>query len=150
MKIMIQKTQWGIILLIGMFACTSQSGVDLPSDLSVSAKVVVNGQWRITYFFDSDREETSKFAGYTFAFNEDDTVKVTRGTTTVAGMWSITHNGSNDDMKSGHFNLTFSGNDTFDELNEDWNFIFQNSQKIELIHISGGNGGTDYLTFEKN
>ena len=28
--------------------------------------------------------------------------------------------------------------------------ISQKYTKIELIDISGGNGGTDYLTFEKN
>ena len=38
----------------------------------------------------------------------------------------------------------------FEDLNDDWDFISQSSTKIELIDVSGGNGGTDYLTFEKN
>jgi hypothetical protein len=45
-----------------------------------------------------------------------------------------------------YFNLT---ND-FEELNDDWDFITQSSSKIELKDLSGGDGGIDYLTFEKN
>ncbi len=37
----------------------------------------------------------------------------------------------------------------FEELSDDWDIISHSSTKIELIDISGGNGGTDYLTFEK-
>jgi len=47
---------------------------------------------------------------------------------------------------SAHKNLT---ND-FEDLNDDWDFISQSATKVELIDVSGGNGGTDYLTFEKN
>ena len=37
-----------------------------------------------------------------------------------------------------------------DELNSDWHIIEQNSNTIKLEDVSGGNGGTDYLTFIKN
>ncbi|MEZ4988540.1 MAG: hypothetical protein R2795_26535 [Saprospiraceae bacterium] len=37
----------------------------------------------------------------------------------------------------------------FEELNEDWEIISQSDTRIELVHVSGGNGGTDYLTFER-
>ena len=46
------------------------------------------------------------------------------------------------DEQPGNFN-------DFEDLNDDWDIISQSSSKIELIDISGGNGGTDYLTFEK-
>lgn len=47
------------------------------------------------------------------------------------------------------FNIFFAAPADFNELSEDWNIISYSSNKIELIHISGGNGGTDLLTFEK-
>jgi hypothetical protein len=47
-------------------------------------------------------------------------------------------------------NIVFTSPDDFEDLTEDWDFISETSSKMELIHISGGNGGTDYLTFEKN
>jgi len=42
----------------------------------------------------------------------------------------------------------FCPSNDFEDQNEDWIFISQSFAKIELIHISGGNGGTDYLKFE--
>ena len=48
------------------------------------------------------------------------------------------------------FNIFFASPVDFSELSEDWDIITNSSSKIELIHVSGGNGGTDLLTFEKN
>jgi hypothetical protein len=147
---MIQNIQLSAILLTTMLACTSQSGVDLPTDLSMTSKVVADGHWQVTYFFDSDKEETSKFSGYTFSFNSDNTILATKASSDVRGKWIISDSHSSDDNPDHvHFILTFPGNTIFDDLNEDWNFVRQTSKKIELIHVSGGNGGTDYLTFEK-
>lgn len=38
----------------------------------------------------------------------------------------------------------------FEKLSDDRDFISQSNSKIELIDVSGGNGGIDHLTFEKN
>jgi hypothetical protein len=38
----------------------------------------------------------------------------------------------------------------FEDLNDDWDIISHSPTKIELKDVSGGNGGTDYLTFENN
>lgn len=35
-------------------------------------------------------------------------------------------------------------------LSDDWDVLERTDTKIRLIDVSGGNGGTDYLTFEKN
>ena len=48
------------------------------------------------------------------------------------------------------FNIFFASPVDFSELSEDWDIITNSSSKIELMHVSGGNGGTDLLTFEKN
>ena len=47
------------------------------------------------------------------------------------------------------FNIFFAAPEDFNELSEDWNIISFSENTIELIHESGGNGGTDLLTFEK-
>jgi hypothetical protein len=39
--------------------------------------------------------------------------------------------------------------DFIDDLSDDWDILSYSATKIELIDVSGGNGGTDYLTFEK-
>lgn len=119
-----------------------------------TAAIVSASNWVITNFIDSGQDETSDFNGYTFSFNANGTVVATNGTNTVNGTWSITDSNSSsddDNYEDDDFNLNFPpGDDLFEDLNDDWDFISVSNTKIELIDISGGNGGTDYLTFEKN
>jgi hypothetical protein len=112
---------------------------------------IQDGMWRITKFIDSDKNETNHFTGYTFTFNDTGVLNATNGTNTYNGTWSITDSNSNDDSPDDlDFNINFNLTNDFEDLNDDWNIISQSSNKIELIDESGGNGGTDYLTFEKN
>lgn len=78
-------------------------------------------------------------------------MNASNGSTTISRTWSVTDSNSNDDKPSDmHFNLNFNTNGNFKELNDDWEIVSQSSTKIELTDVSGGNGGTDYLTFTKN
>lgn len=47
------------------------------------------------------------------------------------------------------FNIFFASPDDFNELSEDWDIVSYSSTRIELIHVSGSDGGVDLLTFEK-
>jgi len=111
---------------------------------------MVEGRWEITLFSDSGKDETNHFSGYQFVFTADKLVSATKASSVINGSWSIVKDQSSDDsVEDLHFNIVFSAPDSFEDLTEDWQFISQTDQKIELIHISGGNGGTDYLTFQK-
>ncbi len=48
------------------------------------------------------------------------------------------------------FNIFFASPADFEELSDDWEIISHSASKIELRDVSGGNGGVDLLTFEKN
>jgi len=111
-----------------------------------------SGTWRITLFNDSGTNETSNFTGYNFTFASGNVLTATNGTNTYNGTWSVTSDTSGDDSPSNDldFNIAFSSPPDFEELTEDWNIITYTTTKIQLIHVSGGGGGTDYLTFEKN
>ena len=112
---------------------------------------VQSGTWRITKFIDSGTNETTYYTGYDFNFNSSGSVSASNGTQSHSGSWSISASSSDDDSQDDlDFNLSFSSPDHFEELSDDWHFISQSETKIELIDVSGGNGGTDYLTFEKN
>ncbi|RDY58630.1 hypothetical protein DX873_13130 [Flagellimonas nanhaiensis] len=116
---------------------------------------VQSGTWRITRFMDSGQDETTDFTGYEFSFNSDGSLIATNGTNTKTGTWSVTNDSnSNDDSSSDDdidFNIFFAvpETDDFEDLNDDWDVVSSTSTKIELIDISGGNGGTDMLTFER-
>ncbi|MFK5974055.1 MAG: hypothetical protein QM485_12360 [Flavobacteriaceae bacterium] len=122
------------------------------ADIAAIKKVVTSGDWHITYYFDTDKEETSDYNGYVFTFNADGTLGVTNGNTAVSGAWSISDSStSNDDSIDDDidFNIFFATPDIFEELSDDWSIQKYSDNKITLIDVSGGNGGTDSLIFEK-
>jgi hypothetical protein len=114
--------------------------------------IVNNGTWRITYYYDTDTDETTSFTGYNFTFGANNVLTALNGTTTYTGAWSVTDsNSSNDDSISDlDFNIDFSSPAQFLELSDDWEIIEKSTTVIKLKDVSGGNGGTDYLTFTKN
>ncbi len=123
----------------------------------LTSEIMGQGDWQITRFEDSGVDETNNFNGYTFVFNADGTVVSSNGTQTINGTWSIfddSSNSSSDDYGNStdddDFNLMFvPSTSDFDDLFEDWDFLSVSQTKIELFHVSGGDGTTDYLTFEK-
>ncbi|MBY0487060.1 MAG: hypothetical protein K2P85_07745 [Flavobacteriaceae bacterium] len=105
--------------------------------------IITSGTWHVSYFYD-DEDETNNFAGYSFSFLSNGTTYVTKNSITTYGTWyKYTDNGK------GKLDLSFSSN-TLDELEEDWRITEYTSSEIRLKHVSGGNGGTDYLYFSKN
>jgi hypothetical protein len=131
---------------------SSSNSADLTSE------IMEQGDWQITRFEDSGVDQTNDFNGYTFVFNTDGTVVASNGNQTVNGTWNIMDDSSNsssdDDGNSSDdddFILDFAVPESsdFEDLIDDWDFISVDNTKIELRDISGGNGGTDYLTFER-
>ena len=138
-----------LMLMIIAIACSDDNSIN--NNASEIANIVKSGTWRITYFFDTDSDETSNFAGYAFTFGSSDVLTATKGGTTYLGTWSISDSNSNDDsIDDLEFNIAFVAPPDFEELSEDWDMIEYTTTRIKLVHVSGGNGGTDYLTFEKN
>jgi hypothetical protein len=123
---------------------------DNSQDIIQIENTVESGTWRITSFIDSGQDETTDFNGYNFTFDANGTVNATNGTTSYNGTWSVTNDSSDDDDID--FNILFPVPDTndFEDLNDDWDIVSYTDSRINLIDISGGNGGTDTLTFEKN
>jgi len=122
--------------------------VNNPADV---INIVNNGTWRITYYYDTDHEETTNFNGYNFTFGASNALTTSNGTNNYSGTWSVTDSNSNDDSISDiDFNIAFSSPAQFEELTDDWEIIEKSTTVIKLKDVSGGNGGTDYLTFTKN
>jgi len=134
-----------------MVSCTNNEDVQPASSQNQIQTNLVNRTWRVTKFIDSGVDETNHFIGYNFTFNTGGILNANNGTNNYNGSWSITDSNSNDDtIDDLDLNINFNLTNDFSDLNSDWDFISQSSNKIELIDVSGGNGGTDYLTFEKN
>jgi hypothetical protein len=109
-----------------------------------TGEVLQEGTWRVSLYNDSGSDETNHYTGYSFDFGSNGTISVNTGNGNASGTWSA----GNDDSQS-KLILQFSTN-PLEDLSDDWHIIEQTSTKIRLEDVSGGNGGTDLLTFEKN
>lgn len=142
-----------LVFLVNVASMCSND--DDNSSSSVNQTTVVNtvssGTWRITLYNDSGIIKTNQFTGYNFTFGPSNVLTATNGTQTYTGVWSVTDSNSNDDsLDDLDFNIAFTAPANFLEITDDWDIQSRTDTKIELIDVSGGNGGTDYLTFEKN
>lgn len=137
-------------LSLGISSCSKDSDSSSTTQETIQTSVQ-SGTWKITKFIDSGDDETNSFSSYTFTFAGNGTISATNGSDSFNGNWSISDSNSNDDSQSDlHFIISFNLSNSFEDLNDDWNFVSHSSSKIELTDVSGGNGGTDYLTFSKN
>lgn len=119
-------------------------------------KISTNGTWLISSYVDDGSDETNDYTSFRFEFLEDGTLNATdllnSSSNPYVGSWSITDSNSSDDddsLQDLDFNILFSGNSLLEELSDDWDIVSYNESEIKLIDISGGNGGTDYLTLTK-
>lgn len=144
------KTLILLLMLVGAFIITSCSKDDEDEMKTTTNNItstiedsLLEANWHITYYWDTDKEETYHFTGYTFVFNDNNTLTATK-TTQVSGTWSVINDDNQDKLL-----LDFGSVQPFEELNDDWHIKEWSDTKIQLEDVSGGNGGTDYLTFEK-
>lgn len=143
------------VCFVGLtISCSSDdngSSTNSPTITDVT-NTMSSGTWKITKYIDSGNDETADFTGYNFTFDPNNILMATNGTNEYMGTWSVTNDGSSDDSPSNDldFNILFSGPEKFVDLTDDWDIQSRTATKLELIDVSGGNGGTDYLTFEKN
>lgn len=153
---------FGVILMLSFSlmssTCSNDDDFNNPNDNSQQITEVIitasNGSWVITSFIDSGQNETNDFDGYQFTFNADGNLTADNGSTSINGNWSVTNSNSNDDSSSSSdidFNIFFQVLDTsvFEDLNDDWDIVSYTGTTISLIDVSGGNGGTNTLVFEK-
>lgn len=144
-----------IFMLNVASTCSSDDSPNSSADPTPVINTVTSGTWTVTFFEDDGVDETYHFTGYNFTFGTSNVLTATNGTNTYTGTWSVTNDDSNDDDSPSSsdldFNIFFASPANFnDELSDDWDILSRTDTKIELVDVSGGNGGTDYLTLEKN
>lgn len=140
-----------VVLLLGA-GCTSDD--EMSSTTTTIKEVedhVKSGTWRVTNYNDSGQDETTDYNGYEFTFADNGTLTASNGSATINGTWSVTQDKSDDDYDGSDidFNIGFAAPEVFAELSDDWDIVTTSTSKIALMDVSGGNGTTDLLTFEK-
>ncbi|MFN7045606.1 MAG: hypothetical protein ACK4M1_10455 [Flavobacterium sp.] len=135
------------LLLFVSIGCTDEDDdtnqVSSPTEIT---STVADGTWIVTLYKEAEIVQTANYSGYSFTFATDGSLSATNGSTTQSGDWSTY-------VDSGYtkLDMMFDALDgPFEEISEDWNVISRTDIKIELKHVSGGDGSVDYLTFEKD
>lgn len=126
-----------LLVLFSFFLFLSCSKSDSDSNTTLT------GNWRVSYFFDSGKDETSDYTGYNFQFNTDATMTATRNAVTTHGTWSII---SDDNHKKFVIVLSTTDKDLL-ELNDDWLLLSQTSNEIKLQDDNPSSN--EQLTFTK-
>lgn len=105
--------------------------------------VLTTGNWYVSYFEEDGDVETSNYNGFNFTYFANSNVEVIKNSVTTLGTWTTYIDGGYNKIE-----FTFVNPD-LESLQEDWIILEYNQNIIRLKHVSGGNGGTDYLNFTK-
>lgn len=117
---------FGLFLLIA--SCENALSDDDSSSQDISVIVSENNaQWRISYYWDKDKDETSDFQGYTFTFESDGKLKAQKGDQLQAGTWRIIQ----DDGRQ-KFVIDLGQLSPLEELTDDWLILEKSTSIIKL------------------
>lgn len=100
------------------------------------------GKWEITLYSDRGVDRTYNFTYYEFTFASNGIVTASKTGFNVNGTWSSGLDNSREKLL-----ISFS-NSPLDELNENWEVVYESSSEVRLKH-ENSSGSDDLLTFEK-
>ena len=147
-----KKTPIFILSAVLLFSCKKDS-----EETCATNTASVSGSYKVTAVTYKENASAPEIDYYTvwytetcerddiITFNSNGTLVAIKSSSTVNGTW----NSGNDDSENKLY-LDFGATTPFNKLNDDWHLIEKTTTKIRLEDISGGIGGTDLLTFEKN
>ena len=129
-----------LMMLCGLGSCSKSN--DSTAIIPTSSIITV-GNWKITYFVDNGSDHTSNYAGLKLIFISNGTVTSSNDLFSVNGTWVASLN-TEDKLL-----LNFNTGLQMEQLNHDWHILEKTSIKLRMEDVSGGGGGTRYLTIEK-
>lgn len=142
------------LVLLVISACSDDDNkVNVNGNATAVTNNLKSGTWKISNYVEDTNDETANFEGYDFTFGAGNVLTATNGTNTYTGTWSVYDDDSSSDDgfdSDIDVNISFATPAEFAELTDDWDVAARSGTELQLIDVSGGNGGTDYLTFQKN
>lgn len=134
-------------LLMGIFinSCSNNDDDDGQHNGNTTG-ILIDGTWKVTLFQEVNLNQTSHFNSYAFEFKSTGVLTATNDLLTMTGNWN---NGGDDSGNKLVIDFPTAADDSpFEEISEDWDIVTKSPTKIELKHLSGGDGSIDLLTFE--
>lgn len=104
-------------MVITIASC-SKSNDDNVSPAEQQQKV--QGDWYVSFYTDSGKDETSDFSGYSFSFSSNGTISASTSSLNFTGNWYIGDNSGDDNPSSNRLVINITGNDRMDDVTDDW------------------------------
>jgi hypothetical protein len=120
-----------LALTISLASC-SKSNDDSNLNNNTDKTGQVTGNWTVTYYFDSGKDETSDFNGYNFSFNANAVMEAVNGSSTYTGTWRIGDSSSDDGSSSNKLVIAITGNKAMEDLSDDWLIVKLTETEIWL------------------
>jgi len=117
------------ILLMIVFSCSNKSNDITPA---TSAQNLKQGTWKVSYFEERGKIETSKFDGYSMTFNNDGSFNLYNSSDSFNGTWTVNNNSDDSSNSSNKLVILISGNDVADQLQNNWIIIEQTENQMTL------------------
>jgi hypothetical protein len=134
-----------LILLTTVFSACSKKE-DTASVSTPTSSLLVQGQWRVTYFNNNGGDSTAAYSSFAFIFTAGGSVAAFNNFFAINGTWSTYNDDSRNNLLL-NFPLILS---QISALNDDWHIIEKTSTKLRMQDVTAGGGMTHYLTLEKN
>ena len=128
-----QTINWmACILLFNILAysCTTSSDDDqLLTSNDITQTITQTDGWKVSWYWDKDKDETSDFSGYIFYFKNTGVFEALKNGSTISGTWQI-----KDDSHGTKRLVINPGNEEkpLSELEDDWVILEMMDNKIEL------------------
>lgn len=148
MKIILKVKTFALLCFITSIntSCSSDDSVSQATLVTLGQTALTNGTWKVSFYSENNVNKTTEFSGYNFVFTPTGPMMATSNATEFPGVWVM-----GVDSGSAKLNLTFfATNGPLEEITEDWNVLDVSTNIIKLKHLSGGDGTTELLTFERN
>lgn len=131
-----------LITSLILFACVEDNS---PNPIPSGEGPIVNNGWKIGSMIDKNGIEKAKYMGYyKFNFKENGSIEVMKNNTLFStGTWKNKVDSGKEKLI---INIDYQNYSLFEELNEDWEYVEKEINKITLQKKSGGNGGSSTLT----
>ena len=138
MKIHLKIILLSACTFLTLARCTNDTASPSAGILSIPG----NDGWKITRFWDQDKDETADFSAYTFYFRTGNVFEAVSNSGTVTGVWNTgTDDGTN------RLNLSVSSAKPLSELNDNWIIIESGEHLIRLQDDNTGH--PEEVVFEK-
>ncbi|HFA48184.1 MAG TPA: hypothetical protein ENJ95_04110 [Bacteroidetes bacterium] len=119
------------ILFFSMLAVSCHNSDDdvLLTNTDITQIITQDNGWKVSYYWDKDKDETNDFSGYVFYFRSTGTFEATHNGTTTSGTWQV-RNSSDSSQR-----LVLSSGTTakpLKDVDDDWIILEMNDNSIKL------------------